>query len=107
MQDTQRKQIRMQLAANLKGVISQRLVPKIGGGRVPAVELLLSNAAVANNSREAKTHLIDSVIQTSKEQGMMTIEDSLSQLVRSGTIMLDDARAYSIREKELDRMLGK
>ncbi|CAN5182435.1 type IV pilus twitching motility protein PilT [soil metagenome] len=106
-QDHQRNQIRIQLAATLKGVISQRLVPKIGGGRVPAVELLLSNAAVANNIREAKTHLIDSVIQTSKEQGMMTIEDSLSQLVRSGTIMLDDARAYSIREKELDRMLGK
>lgn len=104
--DHQRSQIRIQLAATLKGVISQRLLPKIGGGRVPAVEILLENSAIANNIREGKTHLIDSVIQTSKEQGMITLEDSLAQLVRAGTVTLDDAKSFAVRDKELERMLA-
>lgn len=105
--DHQRSQIRIQLAATLKGVISQRLIPKIGGGRIAALELLITNSAIANNIREAKTHLIDSVIQTSKELGMMTMEDSLAQLVRAGTVTLEEAKAYALREKELERILAK
>lgn len=102
----QRPQIRIQLAATLKGVVSQRLLPRIGGGRIPAVEILLGTPAVASNIRDGKSHLIDSVIQTSKESGMRTIDESLSELVRNGLVTLDDAKAYSLRDTELMRLVG-
>lgn len=102
----QRPQIRLQLAATLKGIVSQRLVPKIGGGRVPAVEILLGTPAVGSNIRDGKSHLIDSVIQTSKDLGMITIDESLANLVKQGIITLDDAKAYSLRENELLRLVG-
>ncbi len=102
----QRPQVRIQLAATLKGIVSQRLLPKIGGGRVPAVEVLLGTSAVATNIRDSKSHLIDSVIQTSKEAGMITLDDSLSQLVKSGVITLDDAKGYTLKESELVRLVG-
>lgn len=102
----QRQQVRIQLAATLKGIISQRLLPKIGGGRIPAVEVLIGTPAVASNIRDGKSHLIDSVIQTSKDAGMITIDDSLSQLVREGIVTLDDAKLYALRETELLRLVG-
>jgi twitching motility protein PilT len=102
----QRPQIRIQLAATLKGIVSQRLIPKIGGGRIPAVEILLGNPAVASNIRDGKSHLIDSVIQTSKDAGMITIDDSLSDLVKNGFITVDDAKAYALREAELMRLVA-
>ncbi|HEX8932128.1 MAG TPA: type IV pili twitching motility protein PilT, partial [Patescibacteria group bacterium] len=101
----QRDQIRIQLAATLKGIVSQRLLPRIGGGRIPAVEILLGTPAVASNIRDGKSHLIDSVIQTSKDVGMITIDDSLSDLVRNGFVTLDDAKGYSLRETELMRLV--
>jgi twitching motility protein PilT len=102
--DHQRSQIRVQLAAILRGVISQRLIPKIGGGRVIASEILIGTPAVTSNIRDGKTHLIDSVIQTSKDAGMMTLETSLAQLVLEGAITLDDAKGYALHEQELVRM---
>jgi len=102
----QRPQIRIQLAAMLKGIISQRLVPKIGGGRIPAVEILLSTPAVSSNIRDGKSHLIDSVIQTSKDIGMITMDDSLAELVHNGIITVDDAKSYAMREDELLRLIG-
>lgn len=102
----QRPQIRLQLAATLRGIVSQRLLPKIGGGRIPAVEILIGNSAVANNIRDGKTHLIDTILQTSKDLGMCTLDESLAELVRSGTVTLDDAKAYSLRENEFLRMIG-
>lgn len=102
----QRPQIRLQLAATLKGIVSQRLLPKIGGGRILAVEILLGTPAVASNIRDGKTHLIDSVIQTSKEAGMITIDESLAQLVRNGLVTLEDAKSYALREGELTRLVG-
>ncbi|HSW47768.1 MAG TPA: PilT/PilU family type 4a pilus ATPase [Candidatus Saccharimonadales bacterium] len=102
----QRSQIRIQLAATLKGIISQRLLTKIGGGRVPAVEIMLGTSAIASNIRDGKSHLIDSVIQTSKDLGMSTLDESLAQLVRSGAVSLDDARSYTLREGELLRLIG-
>lgn len=102
----QKPQVRVQLAAALKGVVSQRLLPKIGGGRIPAVEILLDTPAVASNIRDGKSHLIDSVIQTSKESGMITIDESLSELVRNGIVALDDAKSYALREGELMRLVG-
>ncbi|MBA3724568.1 MAG: type IV pilus twitching motility protein PilT [Candidatus Levybacteria bacterium] len=102
----QRSQIRIQLAATLKGIVSQRLIPKIGGGRVPAVEILLGTPAVAANIRDGKSHLIDSVIQTSKDLGMITIDESLSVLVKNGVVTMDDAKLYALRENELIRLVG-
>lgn len=102
----QQPQIRSQLASTLKGVISQRLLPKINGGRVPAVEVLVGTPALASNIREGKTHLIDSVIQTSQEVGMITLEASLAQLVLAGSISLDMAKSYAIHQEELQRLVG-
>ena len=102
----QRVQIRIQLAATLKGIISQRLITKISGGRIPAVEVLIGTPAVASNIRDGKSHLIDSVIQTSKDLGMITIDDSLAQLVKDGVITLDDAKPYALRVNELERLVG-
>lgn len=104
--DHQRSQVRVQLAATLKGIISQRLVPKILGGRIAAVEILLGNPAVASNIRDGKTHLIDSAIQTSKDIGMITLEDSLAQLARSGQISLEVAKAFANHPDEVVRMVG-
>src|SRR3989344_520302 len=102
----QQPQIKIQLAATLKGVVSQRLIPQINGGRIPAVEILVGTSAVANNIREGKTHLIDSVIQTSQEVGMMTLEASLAGWVLAGNISLETAKAYALRPDDLLRLTG-
>ncbi|HVZ58957.1 MAG TPA: type IV pilus twitching motility protein PilT [Patescibacteria group bacterium] len=104
--DHQRSQIRTQLASTLKGIVSQRLVPRITGGRLPAVEILLGTSAVASNIRDGKTHLIDSAIQTSKDIGMITLEESLAQLTRSGQISLDTAKGFANHPEELTTMIG-
>ncbi len=103
---SQQTQIRIQLAATLKGIVSQRLLPMINGGRVPAVEVLIGNTAVSSNIREGKTHLIDSVIQTSQQQGMIPLEISLASLVLSGAISLETAKSYALRPDELLRLIG-
>lgn len=102
----QQNQIKIQLASTLKGVVSQRLIPRIDGGRVPGVEVLVGSSAIASNIREGKTHLIDSIIQTSQDVGMMTLESSLASLVLAGTISLEVAKSYSLRPEELLRMVG-
>ena len=102
----QQGQIRVQLASTLKGIISQRLLPQISGGRVPAVEVLLGTTAIASNIRDGKSHLIDSVIQTSMDAGMITLESSLASLVLSGAISLETAKGYALHETELLRLVG-
>ena len=102
----QQDQIKIQLASTLKGIVSQRLLPQINGGRVPGVEVLLGTSAIASNIREGKTHLIDSVIQTSQDAGMITLESSLASLVLSGSISLEMAKSYSLRPDDLLRLVG-
>ncbi len=99
-------QIKLQLAATLKGIISQRLLPLISGGRTPAAEVLIGTDAVANNIREGKTHLIDSIIQTSQDRGMMTLEASLSSLVLSGAVSLETAKSYALKQDEFLRLVS-
>lgn len=101
----QQSQIRVQLAFVLKGIISQRLIPQLAGGRLPGVEILVGTPAIASNVREGKTHLIDSIIQTSQDAGMITLDMSLSQLVLSGAISLDMAKSYSLHPEELLRLM--
>lgn len=103
---TQQAQIKIQLAATLKGIVSQRLVPQISEGRIPAVEVLIGTSAVASNVREGKTHLIDSIIQNSQEEGMIPLESSLASLVLSGSISLETAKSYALRQEELLRLVG-
>ena len=103
---TQQAQIKIQLAATIKGVVSQRLLPMISGGRVPAVEVLLGTPAVSSIVREGKTHLIDSVIQTSKDKGMIGIDASLAALVMSGNISMEIGRSYSLHPEDFQRMVG-
>lgn len=104
--EKQQAQIRLQLASTLEGVLTQRLLPAIGNGRVPAVEILISTPAVQTTIREGKTHLIDNIIQTSADMGMSLLEVSLAQLVKSGRVSLDTAKEYSIRPEELIRLFS-
>lgn len=101
----QQDQIRLQLSSSLIGVFSQRLIPRISGGRVPAYELLINNNAVANLIREKRTHEISNVVETSSEQGMVDMNRSLVELVQKGEISMESAYQYSINPKALERML--
>lgn len=101
----QQDQIRTQMAASLLGILSQRLVPKITGGLVPAYELLLNNNAVSNLIREKRTHEIDVVIETGMESGMIDMNHSLIGLVRAGDISIETAYQFSLNPKGLERML--
>jgi twitching motility protein PilT len=101
----QQDQIRTQLASSLLGIFSQRLIPRIAGGLVPAYELLLNNNAVANLIREKRTHEIDVVIETGSESGMVDLNHSLIELVRSGEISIENAHQYSLNPKGLERMI--
>ena len=90
----QQGQVKAQLASVLLGIVSLRLLPKIGGGRVPAYEVMMVNNAVRNVIREGKTFEIDNIIQTNLEDGMISLDRSLANLVRAGTVTIEDARAY-------------
>lgn len=103
----QQEQIRVQLANVLVGVIAQRLLPAIGGGRVPAAEVLLGTAAVKTSIREGKSHLINNVIQTSGELGMQSLENDLARLVNSGKVDLRVAQEYALAPQELNRLIKK
>ncbi len=101
----QQAQVRMQLANTLEAVFSQRLLPAIGGGRIPVAEVLLSSSAVKTNVREGKTHMIDNIIQTSQEAGMMTLEMSLASWIQKGKLSIEEARSWSLRPEELTRLI--
>lgn len=101
----QQNQIRMQLSTSLIGIFSQRLVPRISGGLIPAYELLINNNAVANLIRGNRTQEIDSVIETSSEEGMIDINRCLAGLVRAGEITAENAVLFSTNPRNLERML--
>lgn len=103
----QQDQVRMQLAATLRIVVSQRLVPRIGGGMQAVFELMIANPAVRTLIRENKTHQIDNVIQTSTNEGMMLIENDLMRLVQQGVISKERALITAFRPTELNRLLGE
>jgi twitching motility protein PilT len=101
----QQGQIRVQLAGSLAGVFSQRLVPRIAGGLIPAYELLINNSAVANLIREGRTHEITTVIQTSSQEGMIDMDRSLAELVRRGEVTIEHAFERAIDPKTFERYL--
>ncbi len=103
--ENQQAQVRLQLSGNLEAVFSQRLVPKIAGGRAVAYETLLATQAVKTAIREARTHMIDNIIMTSSEFGMTTLETVLAQLVKAGTISIETAEAYALRPADIARFV--
>ena len=99
----QQAQVRTQLAAALTGVVYQRLIPRNGGGLVAAHEVLVANIAIRNLIKEGKTHQLRNSLVTGQQEGMVTFEQSLTALVRSGAISYEDATARSLYPKEIER----
>jgi twitching motility protein PilT len=98
----QQAQIRVQLAAALSCVVYQRLIPRIGGGMVAAYEVLVANPAVRNLIKEAKTHQLRNQLVTGAQDGMITLENSLSALVQAGVVSYEDAVARSLYPRDID-----
>ncbi len=103
---SQQGQIRSQLATTLIGIVSQRLIPRIAGGRIPACEIMFVNSAIKNLIREKKTYQIDLVIDTSVQEGMTSLNRLLVELVRKREISLESAETYSLNPSELRQLLG-
>jgi len=103
----QQGQIISQLASTLVGIVSQRLIPRIGGGRIPAVEIMITNSAIKNLIRERKIYQIDLVIETSVQEGMISLNRSLVNLVKRKEISLEVAESYSLNPSELRILLER
>ncbi|RJR14062.1 PilT/PilU family type 4a pilus ATPase [Candidatus Parcubacteria bacterium] len=101
----QQDQIRLQLAASLAGIFSQRLIPRISGGLIPAYELLINNKAVANLIRERRTHEINTIIETGSGEGMIDMNRSLAELVSRGEITVESAYQFSLNPNVLQKLL--
>ena len=102
---SQQSQVRTQFASSLEAILSLRLMPGLPAGRIPAVEILVANPAVRNSIREGKTHLIDTILQTSGELGMRNLETDLANLVKQGKVSLEIAQAFALRPEELMRLV--
>jgi twitching motility protein PilT len=99
----QQAQIRNQLANTISGVISQRLLPRIQGGLIPATEILIANTAVRTLIRDNRPRQLDLVIETSQETGMMSLDYSLADLVRRKEVSLEHAQFYSTDPNNLKK----
>ena len=104
---SQQNQIRSQLAGNLLGILSQRLIPQLDGGRIPAIEIMISNSAIKNLIRENKTHQLDLVINTSADEGMVSLNNSLANLAKNKKITMEDAEIYSTNINDLKMLMRK
>jgi twitching motility protein PilT len=103
----QQSQVSSQLAATLVAIVSQRLMPRISGGRVPALEIMIVNPAIRNLIRERKVYQIDLVIETSLQEGMVTLNRSLANLVKNKEVSLENAELYSLNPAELRILLER
>jgi twitching motility protein PilT len=103
--EEQQQQIRLQLSNVIEAVFSQRLIPAIPKGRAVAYEVMLGTTAIKTAIREGKTHQIESVLETSQDVGMSTLDRSLAGLVKKGTVTLDTALSWSLRPEELNRLV--
>ncbi len=103
----QQAQIRTQLASTLIGILSRRLLPATAGGLINAVELLVANSAVRNLIREGKVHQIDMVIETASEEGMISLNRSLADLVIRGLVKYEDAELFSNNPSEFRMLMGE
>jgi twitching motility protein PilT len=101
------QQIRVMLSESLKGVVSQTLLPKIGGGRVAALEILIVTPAISNLIREGKTFQIASSMQTGKQHGMVLLNDALFELVQQGAVEPRDAYIKAVDKTGIETMLTR
>ena len=101
----QQAQVPVQLAGSLAGIFSQRLIPRVSGGLIPAYELLINNNAVSTLIRDGRTHEISTVIQTSSQEGMIDMDRSLAELVRRGEVTVEHAYEYSMDPKTFEHYL--
>jgi twitching motility protein PilT len=102
----QQQQIRVQLGSTLLTIVHQELLPRIGGGRVAAFEVLVATPAVRNLIRDNKVGQLRNVMLTSSDAGMCTLEAGLAWLVRSGIVAYEDAEARSMFPMELRNLQG-
>ncbi|HWA64552.1 MAG TPA: PilT/PilU family type 4a pilus ATPase [Candidatus Paceibacterota bacterium] len=102
----QQSQIRTQLASTLSGIVSQRLIPRIQGGLIPAVEVLVATTAVRTLIRDNRPQQLDLVIETSQDVGMISLDKSLAGLVNQKEITMEQAEFYSINPKNLRNYHG-
>ncbi len=101
----QQAQVRVQLSGSLIGIFSQRLIPRVSGGLIPAYELLINNNAVSNLIRESRTHEIGAVIQTSSQEGMIDMDRALAELVRRGEVTVEHAYEHALDPKTFEHYL--
>lgn len=101
----QQQQVRLQLSNILIGICSQQLIPLDGGGRVVATEILIANAAVRNCIREGKITQIASLMQTSSECQMHTMDQDLARMVKMGVISYEVARQFVYNLKDMERLI--
>ena len=102
----EQEQIRIVLAECLRGVVAQQLLRKKGGGRVPAFEILLGSTALSNSIREGKTSLINNQIATGKSRGMISMDQSLTELVKTGLVETDEALDRALDKESFKSMIG-
>jgi twitching motility protein PilT len=102
----QQEQIRVQLSTAIIGILSQTLIPRIGGGRVAAYEMLVVDSAIGNLIRENKTFRINSAIQTGAKKGMILLDDYLFKLWKDGKITKDDAFMKAASVEELQKRIA-
>lgn len=100
----QQEQIRVLLGNTLEGVVSQQLLPRLGGGRSAAIEIMLGTAAVKNLIREGKTHQMYSIIETNKGIGMQTMDSSLAELFRTGACAFDECLIRCVDKETFSRL---
>ncbi|HRJ26151.1 MAG TPA: type IV pilus twitching motility protein PilT [Fimbriimonadaceae bacterium] len=100
----QQDQIRVLLGNTIEGVVSQQLIPKLGGGRVAAIEIMLGTPAIKNLIREGKTHQMYSVIETSAKQGMQTMDRSLSDHFRNGSCSYEECLMRAVDKETFSRL---
>jgi twitching motility protein PilT len=103
----QQGQVTSQLAATLVAIMSIRLLPRLSGGRVPALEIMIVNPAIRNLIREKKIYQIDLVIETSLQEGMITLNRSMAGLVKNKEVSLENAELYSLNPAELQILLER
>jgi len=103
----QQEQVRVTLSFTLQAIVAQTLIPKIGGGRVLAMEILVVTPAIRALIRDDKVHQLYSMIQAGQKYGMKTMNQSLAELYQNGKITINDAMAHSSSTQELTEMLQK
>ncbi|MPN00322.1 Twitching mobility protein [bioreactor metagenome] len=103
----QQHQIKVQLSMVLQAVVSQLLIPTIDNKLVPAFEILIVNNAIRTQIRDGKTYQIDNYIASGKQDGMITMDDSIFSLYKEGKISKENALLYAVNSELMEKKIGK